>query len=260
MVLHHYDAHVAGLAEGIVGIDLNVEEQLSLVREIGPWSGEFDFPDDKDPTGRKRYYKRNGYFQDGDGFALFAMLKRLKPKKVIEIGSGFSSALMLDTCDKLGLKTILGFVEPYPDRLNMLLRESDRKRCILVQAPVQSVKKDAFKLLGPGDILFIDSSHVSKAMSDVNFLFFEILPLLQKGVWIHIHDIFWPFEYPKEFHQEGRAWNECYLLRALLMNNPVFRIRLFLTFLSANHRNLLISHCPHNARDGGVSIWLEKVA
>ena len=90
------------------------------------------------------------------------------------------------------------------------------KRHRLVNVKLQDVDLKEFDKLKSGDVLFIDSTHVSKIGSDVNYLFFEILPRLHRGVYIHIHDIFYPFEYPKDWIDEGRAWNENYILRAFL--------------------------------------------
>ena len=95
----------------------------------------------------------------------------------------------------------------------------------LVQTKIQHADKSLFSALEPNDILFIDTSHVAKAGSDVNYLLFEILPILKPGVLVHIHDIFLPDEYPKKWViEDGRNWNEQYLVRAFLQYNPAFEI------------------------------------
>ena len=140
---------------------------------------------------------------------LYALLRRLRPKRIIEVGSGFSSALMLDSNDRFLDGSICStFIEPYPERLRSLLTEHDKGRIELLQTAVQSVPRDVFAPPVTNDILFIDSSHVTKIGSDVNYLLFEILPRLKPGVVVHVHDVMWPFEYPKEWLMEGRAWNE----------------------------------------------------
>src|SRR5471032_1228815 len=106
------------------------------------------------------------------------------------------------------------FVDPEPDRLRLLLREDDARRATVIPQPVQQLDPRQFRHFGRNDILFIDSSHVSKIGSDVNYLFFEVLPRLASGVVIHVHDIFWPFEYPEEWFREGRCYNELYLVHA----------------------------------------------
>src|SRR5262249_30659220 len=143
---------------------------------------------------------------------------------VIEIGSGFSSALMLDVNERfLDKRTNLTFIEPNPDRLHLLLNEDDKRRVRIVRRPGQETS-DLLCKVRPGGFLFVDSSHVSKIGSDVNFICFEVLPNLPIGTFIHFHDIFWPFEYPNEWIAEGASWNEAYLLRAFLTMNTCFEI------------------------------------
>jgi hypothetical protein len=111
-----------------------------------------------------------------------------------------------------------------------------------------------------------DSSHVVKTHSDVNYVFFEILPRLQNGVYIHFHDIFHPFEYPKEWVYQGRAWNEAYVLRAFLQNNDRYRIEFFNSFMATFYRDLIARQMPlclHHAAESMIptsaqSIWLRK--
>jgi hypothetical protein len=124
---------------------------------------------------------------------------------------------------------------------------------------VQEVGLEKFKALRENDILFIDSSHVSKINSDVNYIFFTILPQLHPGVYIHFHDIFYPFEYPKEWIYEGRAWNEIYLLRAFLQHNAVFKIVFFNTFLEYFHAKRFQEDMPLCLKNPGGSVWLKKV-
>ena len=115
-----------------------------------------------------------------------------------------------------------------------------------------------FAGLQSGDILFINTSHVSKIGSDVNFIFFEILPLLQPGVVVHFHDIFYPFGYPSEWFGKGMFWNEAYLLRAFLSFNPSFEILLFNSYLNHCASARLKSRCPRIWEDKGASLWLRR--
>src|SRR5690606_17050723 len=108
------------------------------------------------------------------------------------------------------------------------------------------------------DILFIDSTHVSKINSDVNYIFFEILPRLASGVYIHFHDIFFPFEYPKAWVYEGRAWNEAYILRAFLQYNNAFSVVLMNTFMDQFHKSFFREHMPLCLINPGGSIWIRK--
>ena len=119
----------------------------------------------------------------------------------------------------------------------------------MFEAPLQSIPLAVFEGLESGDVLFVDSTHVTKRGSDVNRIFFEILPALPVGVIIHFHDIFYPFEYPDNWMHEGRGWNEAYLLRAFLEYNDAFEILLW---------NSMLVAMGHLTGDGG-SIWLQKV-
>jgi hypothetical protein len=125
----------------------------------------------------------------------------------------------------------LAFVEPFPVQLHKLISEKDKLNSKIIQQKVQDVDLSVFKSLQKNDILFIDSSHVSKTGSDVNYEFFNIIPNLNSGVIIHVHDIFYPFEYPKEWVYEGRNWNENYILRAFLSFNEQFEILFFSDFM-----------------------------
>ena len=117
-----------------------------------------------------------------------------------------------------------------------------------------------FDDLAAGDVLFIDSSHISKIGSDVNMLFLDVVPRLPAGVHVHVHDIIWPFEYARKWVYEGRAWNEAYLLRALLINNERLRVTLWGSQL--RHRRLAEMEAlwPEWAAVGGTSLWLETTA
>jgi Methyltransferase domain len=176
----------------------------------------------------------------------------------LDLGSGYSSALMLDMSDLyFEGGTQFTFVEPYPELLRSILTEEDKKNVEIIPNRVQDVSLDKFSSLAEGDILFVDSSHVCKVGSDVNTLFFEILPSLASGVYVHIHDIFFPFEYPTEWIYEGRAWNEAYLLRAFLQYNPTFKIVLFNALVATLYEEELRSSMPVNLdRTGGI--WLMK--
>src|SRR5262249_51820098 len=159
---------------------------------------------------------------------LYGMIRHLKPQRIVEVGSGFSSAVMLDTSDRFFGGTIsCTFIEPHPERLSSLLREGDREKHRVLARPVQDVDLEPFPELAANDILFVDSSHVAKVHSDVNRIFFEILPALAEGVSVQFHDIFYPFEYPKEWVYGGRAWNESYLLRAFLQYNRSFQVQFY---------------------------------
>jgi hypothetical protein len=183
-----------------------------------------------------------------------------QPKRIVEVGSGFSSCVILDTAELfLDGKVECTFVEPYPERLLSLLRLEDRGRVQILVKRVQDVGLESFLALERNDILFIDSSHVAKIGNDVNYLLGEVLPRLRPGVYVHVHDIFYPFEYPESWIREGRSWNEAYILRAFLAFNLAFEIVLFNTFLERFHRGIFEREMPLCLRNEGGSIWLQRV-
>lgn len=246
------------------GIDLNEKKQLTLLHKISAFYKEFPYL--SDTPNNARYSLDNTYYYDSDAVFLYLIMRHFKPSKIIEIGSGFSSALMLDTNEYfLKNKTHCTFIDPHPDRLLSVLNGKDRDHHLVIPKCVQNVKIEVFQQLQEEDILFIDSSHVSKINSDVNFLLFEILPKLNKGVLIHIHDVFYPFVYPKKWLLGGRAWNEVFILRAFLQYNDAFEIILFNTFLETHYADWLNSHMPLCLKkrpaqfSASGSIWLRKI-
>ena len=245
--------------ESIPGIDLRAHDQLALVAGFAATYGELPFKDHPSPV--LRYHFRNPEFSYADAVILYSMLRHFRPRRVIEVGAGFSSALMLDTNQLfLAERIAFTFIEPYPKRLFSLLRDADRERNRIIVDAVQNVPLERFAKLAAGDILFVDSSHVAKTGSDVVQLVGNVLPRLAKGVLVHFHDVFWPFEYPQEWIREGRAWNESYLLKAFLQFNSAFRIVLFNSYLGLHHRAVVGRHLPLFLQDTGGSLWIEKTA
>nr|WP_259372700.1 class I SAM-dependent methyltransferase [Schlegelella koreensis] len=184
-------------------------------------------------------------------------MQHVRPRRIIEVGSGHSSAAMLDVDDRfLGSSTEFDFIDPYPERLLGLLRSEDRERCTVHAKPVQDVPLELFDKLEANDILFIDSSHVAKIGSDVVHLLTYVLPRLKRGVLVHVHDIFWPFEYPKMWLMQGRAWNENYMLKAFLQFNDRFRIVFFSSYLAIHHADAIRRHMPRFEKNPAGGIWL----
>lgn len=207
-----------------------------------------------------RYYVDNPWFPLPDAFALSSIIQKEKPRKIIEAGSGFSSAVMLDTLDHTQANAAMTFIEPYPDRLYSLLSEEDKARSTILVHGVQQTPMSVFEQLEANDILFIDSSHVAKIGSDVSFIFLRILPRLKPGVFVHFHDIFYPFTYPADWIREGRAWNEPLFLRAFLIGNPKFKIAAFNSYASYAFSELFREKFPPFLENSGGSIWLKKIS
>ncbi len=217
------------------------------------------FPDVKTPGAR--YYKNNPVFNQQDAMLLRAMIKIFEPRRIIEIGSGFSSAVILDTVESDHIKTEdIVFIDPFADRLKALIGGETSSNVRAFEQKVQDVDINIFDDLDDNDILFIDSSHVLKAQSDVCFEFFEILPRLKPGVLIHFHDIFYPFEYPKEWILERRySWNELYALRLFLAHNHNYETVFFNNLFGRLCQDLTSRDWPEfNTKPGG-SFWMRKL-
>jgi len=208
-----------------------------------------------------RYFIENDFFPISDAFTLSSIIRKEQPKRIVEIGSGFSTAVTLDTLDAGRTSALLTFIEPYPDRLYSLLKDSDRANSTILTKPVQECGLEVFDQLDAQDLLFIDSSHVAKIGSDVAFLFFRVLPRLKPGVIVHFHDIFYPFSYPYAWIHEGRAWNESLFLRAFLLGSRQFQIMAFNSFAAHTFPDLFRSRYPMflNNPPGG-SLWIKKIA
>jgi hypothetical protein len=237
-------------------IDLNEAVQLAWVPRIRSVAEDLPFPDEKDD--KYLYYFRNGFYSYGDGSVLATMIRHLMPRKILEFGSGFSSCLMIDVNRRYFAGAIdCTFVDPYPETLLGLLG-GDQGSLKIVRSRAQDVDLGLVRALEPNDILFIDSTHVAKGGSDVNFHFFETLPALKAGVFIHFHDIFYPFEYPEPwFFDENRSWNEIYVLRAFLMHNSAYKIQFFNDFMARIHPELMAT-VPRFGLNSGGAIWLQR--
>ena len=242
----------------IPGVEMHEAEQLRLLDEFTGYYREQPFHAARQPG--LRYHFENENYSYSDAIFHYCMLRHLRPRRFIEVGSGFSSAVTLDT-DELFLGNSLActFIDPHPELLLSLIKEEDKPRIEIVGRKVQDVDPRLFDGLGDGDVLFVDSTHVAKTLSDVNHLFFEVLPRLRAGVAVHLHDVFYPFVYPKDWELERRAWNEAYLLRAFLQYNDTFRVYFCNTFLEYFHDARFKRELPLCMKNTGGSIWLRKV-
>jgi hypothetical protein len=240
------------------GIDLRETEQIAYVNKMGEHYGKLPFLEQKQSG--TRYYYENTEFSYGDAIVLACTILECRPKYLIEVGSGYSSAVTLDVVEReLGWSTKCVFVDPYPQLLERLIRSEDREKIEIHPQPVQDVDLGMYEHLGCNDILFIDSTHVVKTGSDVVHHLFNVLPRLKPGVLVHFHDIFYPFEYPKLWViDENRSWNELYCLQAFLTNNPEYEIVFFSDYMARMHLSLVQRNLPLFVKNTGGSLWLRK--
>jgi predicted O-methyltransferase YrrM len=248
------------------GVELDAGAQLDfLTRELGPFLSELDAP--RSPTTeRSRFYLENGSYESVDAELLFAMVRRYKPSRIVEVGSGFSSLVIsaaLDASRAEGAETRYEIIDPYPASGTAQLGwgETLSRFATLREESVTEVGPDAFAGLGDGDLLFIDSTHTVKLGGDVNRLVLDVLPSLAPGVIIHFHDIFLPFEYPREWlAEEGYYWAEQYLLQAFLAFNRSFEVLAAASLLAADHPDRIGELIP-SFRPGVVpgALWLRRI-
>jgi hypothetical protein len=241
----------------VAGVELRITEQLSLLDQLTPLLSNVPFGGADSP--RLRYRFANGMFDRSDGLFLHLLLRHYRPSRIVEIGSGHSSACILDTVERFLPHTTCSFVDPNCDVLRSLLRPEDRGRVEIIEQPAQAVPRSLYTALRAGDLLFVDSTHVVKAGSDVNYILFDVLPRLEPGVVVHVHDVFPGFEYPWSWVSEGRVWSESYLLRAFLEFNSAFEILLWPPLIARTHPERYALFSPPNGNTGG-SIYLRRVS
>jgi predicted O-methyltransferase YrrM len=236
-------------------IDYNNALQEKLIKDFAKF-----YKDNPIVAGTiSRYVQNNDQYGACDATLLYCFMRKFQPKRVIEIGSGYSSALMMDINEKFFNNSIdITFIEPYPTRLKSVMSGGDKKQYRIIEKRLETVGLDEFKKLKRGDILFIDSSHVSKLDSDVNYYLFNIFPMLNPGVVIHIHDMFYPFEYPEAWIRQKRYWNELYMLRAFMQWNSGFDILLMNSYIQVKFPDLLKKSLPLCSKVSGAQLWIQK--
>lgn len=247
-------------ADPMLGIDLNVEGQLNLLRQFHYQEELKQLPLNKPAQDNLNYYYNNSMFEAGDGETLYNIIRYFQPSKMIEIGSGFSTRMAKNALAKNrenGKVAEHICIEPYEAPWLEKLGVDQ-----VIRQKVEELPLDFFQELGENDILFIDSSHVLRTGGDVVYEYLRILPSLQKGVLIHVHDIYLPFEYPREWlEQERWYWNEQYLLQGFLAFNSEFEVLLAQNYLAHYHKTELAVSCPvfgNKKSQGTSSFWLRR--
>jgi Methyltransferase domain len=207
------------------GVDLQLGRQLRLLDSgFLEFQAECNFPETPAEC-EHQFHFNNGFFERVDAEMAYAIVRHFRPRRIIEVGSGNSTKLFaaaLCRNQEEGSPGELIGIEPNP---SPLLRRGFPGFSELISKKVQDVPLDLFRSLGPGDILFIDSSHVVAVDSDVVHEYLRILPKLRPGVLVHIHDIFMPVDYPEKFVMTNLCfWGEQYMLEAFLSYNRAFEV------------------------------------
>jgi hypothetical protein len=262
----------AGLSEELwkshselVGIDMRGDAQAALLTEaFERWGAEFNAL----PTGRRRpgtFSVDNHSFESVDAELYWTLIRAGRPRTVVELGSGWQTLLAdqaLAANEAEGHPGRLLAIGQHPGELvRELARRSPRVQLLI--SPVREAPVEPFEQLGNRDILFIDSSHVSKLGGEVNYEVLEVLPRLRPGVLVHLHDVFLPQEYPREWvlGSARRFWNEQYLLQAFLAFNRCFEVVWASAWMHVNHPDLLERMIASYQRDSRrpSSLWLRRV-
>lgn len=241
------------------GIDWNVAGQLETLER-------FTFSDELAGLPQSKpepfsFHLNNGAFESGDAEYWYQLIRAIEPKRIFEVGSGYSTLMAIDairknrdespsyTCEHV-------CIEPYE------MQWLDDASVSVIREKVEDIDLSFFSQLQENDILFIDSSHMIRPQGDVVFEYLQLLPTLNHGVIVHLHDIFSPKNYPKTWlADEVKFWNEQYLLEAFLSHNDSFRIIGSLNYLQHNHYERLnsVARFLTPEREPG-SFYIQKIA
>lgn len=250
----------------LAGIDMNDAIQLDLLRNHFPrFRDEYEQLPSKPTGGAIGFHLNNRLFDGTDALVAYCMVRKFQPRLIMEIGSGMSSLLLAEAANGNGSSNLV-CIDPFP--LEFIRRGFPGLRS-LIEKKVQDIDLEFFSQLEAGDVLFIDSSHTVKIGGDVNYLFLEVLPRLKPGVLIHVHDIFLPFDYRRDWVMDDlRFWAEQYLLQAFLTFNSEFEVLMASHYLAHKYRedlkaafpNLenLTPAIPNPVKWDGGSFWMRR--
>jgi predicted O-methyltransferase YrrM len=245
----------------LTAVDLNVSGQLDLLKKFSYQDELTSFPMDRESE--LSFYYDNNAFGPGDAEFFYNIIRYVRPRRIIEIGSGHSTlmarnAITANQLDDPKYTCTHVCIEPYE---NVWLKELDVE---LIRTPVELVDLSVFAELEENDILFIDSSHMIRPQGDVLFEYLELLPILNSGVFVHIHDIRTPKDYwPAWLDRDFRFWNEQYLVEAFLSFNNQYEVVAALNFLKHHHPAELADSCPVFGKRISFwepgSLWIQRV-
>lgn len=259
------DDHLWSKHSKLVGIEIDEETQLQFLSLfVSKFKKECDSFLKENTSVPCNYHVNNGLFEGVDGEVLYCMIRHFKPRRVFEIGSGNSTylsaqAIQKNTEEDYSHQCELVAIEPYP---NDVLKTGFPGLSKLIAKRAQDVPLSEFRKLTANDILFIDSSHVLKTGSDVQYEYLEILPRLNQGVIVHAHDIFLPAEYPRRWVlKDYTFFNEQYLLQAFLAFNTNFEVLWAAHYMHQKYASKLEEAFSSYKKDGlgPSSFWMRKV-
>lgn len=234
------------------GIDLRATTQLGLLRDFSRFAPEYDaLP--RAPVDNGGFYLQNDAFQGIDPHVYCCMQRHFQPKTIIEVGSGYSTLLGAQIARHNDTRYLC--IDPWPrDFVSKGIAGVE-----FIKSRVEDLDVSLFTQLQANDILFVDSSHVVRTASDVCFLILEVLPRLKAGVIVHFHDIFLPFEYPKEWITKNHSfWTEQYLLQAYLSDNTHAEVLFANHFMATTYPTEIRATFSRVMWANGASFWIRK--
>lgn len=239
------------------GIDWNHEGQIENARRVARWVEELrDVPHDAPPGAGPVFCWNNHFWNNADALVQYGLARELRPRRWVEIGCGWSSLLLARALAANGSPADVDLVEPYPRREIFATLPSTWRHH---EVGLQRAPLALFERLEAGDVCFYDGSHCVTTGSDVNWFFFQVLPRLAPGVWIHLHDVFLPEPYPEEWiFERAQSWNEQFLLQAFLMHNPDYEVAIANRYLWRREAKLLDELYRGVQPSWGCSFWLRK--
>jgi len=234
-----------------LNIDFKEEKQIKLLKNLEKYSTEF-----RKLAEDGSFNLNNPTFSWHDAPIYYCMIRYFQPKNIVEVGGG-RSTIVSGFASQKNSNTNITIIDPF---ISDSLKNEFSHQIKLIKEPVQKIPISFFENLSENDILFIDSTHVSKIGSDVNFLILEVLPALKKGVIIHFHDIGLPKQYnPNKIKNELNFWNEQYLLHAFLINNDHFEIIFGNSYMAMKHKEKLQNFYDTGTHPAGGSFWIQKI-
>jgi methyltransferase family protein len=251
--LHSIDVDVWQRRSKLAGIELDLDRQLEYLRKLSPYLSEFDPPEDV--AGPQEYYSTNHSYGRGDADLLHAMARHHRPRRIVELGSGFTTLVLAAVMRENGSGE-LNVYDPYPG----VAGPETRGVASFQPISAQDVPLSVFEELGAGDFLVVDTTHTVKISGDVNRIVLDVLPRLAPGVIVHFHDIFLPYEYPREWPERfGLYWTEQYLLQAFLALNPAYEVVCALHALFREHPEPVRDLIPALAAGGTpAAFWIRR--
>ena len=241
------------------GTDWDLDRQLEFVRSLRPSLEEFRTV--ANGSGDPWQYAPNLSYTEADATMLYAMIRATKPKRIVELGSGHSTLVTAQAARRNaseGNAPTLEVYDPFPSVVTDDLPGLTR----LERIGAQQVPLSVFESLEAGDVLFVDTTHTVKVGSDVNFIVLEALPRLREGVHVHLHDIFLPYEYPKQWLEDyGLYWTEQYLVQAFLLFNSGYEVLAAMHALQRDRRDAMAELLPPAVADWpGGAFWMRRTA